>query len=245
MKSFFRLLLSMILLSLLVSCNFWTDSDLIIRRIRDHLDLSLDSTSNTYQYKWYILKYDDAEVRTNSNLYIKLTGIPYKALPAIHLYLSEYKDPNLTSYAYAQSVKNDTSYVAAASQWVTLSEESDLFDSASEGEEFTAELNMTFNGDVIKNEQVVLVMYVNPDQLPEDYFDYYDELLLEAQKEAKTKAQAKADKYNAKEKLTEEDSDYHTYEEYYDDILEDLEDEIGEKRLIINDVKLRLELKYN
>ncbi|MCR4741623.1 MAG: hypothetical protein K5866_01960 [Treponema sp.] len=244
MKKLFGILFTLLLSFSFTSCNFWTDADLVIRRIRDHLDLPLDSTSNTYQYKWYILKYDDAYVTAGTNLSIKLTGIPYKDLPAFHIYLAEYKDPNLTSYAYAQSVEDDDSYVAADSEWVTISDEIDLFSSASQGQELTAEQDITFNADVIDNAKVVLLLYVNPEQLSDDYFDYYDELLAQAQEEALAKAQAKADKYNEKENLSEDDEDYHTYDEYYDDIYEDLVDEIGEKRLIINDVKLRLELKY-
>lgn len=246
MKKFF---FSIFLLASLLFVSCGDHSFHVVRRIKSNLDLTYSTTDLNYQYSWTVLKNLDDETdefNKGDSVYIKMKGTPEQNLPAIKGYFAEKRDPQLNSREdYEASKEEDSEYVATPSEWVQITEEFNLFEQAAGETEFETEISLTFEYDVLDNKNTVLFFYLNPDELDENYFDYYEKQLEEAVETAQKMAEEKAEKQNKKESLTETDKGYHTASEYYTKIYQTLLDEIGAKRIKINDVTLHLEIINN
>lgn len=249
MKKYFHLvfciLFSLFLLFNFSSCNFWTDADLTIKRIKDHLDLKKSETDSNYQYAWYIFKYDDVEINKGDSVSIELTGTPENVIPEILGYLVEYKDPTFKSRKEAKKALEDKNYVATPSEYIKISPKKTVVNNEKKEVEFKVNCNFTLDFDIVDKDKTYLLLYLNPETLSEDYFDYMEKKRDAARSEAKKEAQKKADKINKREKLSSGDSGYHKASEYYEEFETKLLNEIGENRIIINDVKLKVEVRNN
>lgn len=237
-------------LTLFTSCNFWREADYVIKRNRTHLDLEKPTKEVVrtneevnYQNKWYILK-NDADFTFNSGdtITFNLKGTPEQNLPAISAYLIEYKDPQFTSKSQKEELSKSTDYKKKTSEYVVISDEQKLFDSAEANVQFDVKNTFTVNCASVDNTQIFWLLYVNEKDLPENYFDYYEKQLEEAKELASEDAKTKADRRNQKEKLTEEDEKYHKPEDFEENCYKKRVNDLGEKRIIINDVELRIEI---
>lgn len=243
MKKFLFLFVS-ITCFLFSACNLETSHT--VRRIKSNLDLLYNSETSNYEYNWYVFKYltdSTDELNKGDSVYFKLKGTPDYDLPEIKAYFAELRDPNLNSRDEYEATKEEGSeYVAQKSQWVPITEEFSFFTKATGGVEFEKEVNLTLDYDILDNTKTVMFIYLDGTQLPDNYFDYYDDQLTQAEEKAQLKAEEKAAKQNKKEKLTEEDEKYHTAKEYYETFYKKELEAIGDKRVIMRDLTLRLEV---
>lgn len=217
-----------------------------VRRIKSNLDLSLDTKTSNYQYNWYVFKYlTDTTDKLNEGNIISFTlkGTPDYDIPEVKAYFAELRDPNLNSRQELEAAKEEGSgYVASTSQWIPLTEEFTICSKGTGGQEFEFDFSDTLKYDILDNTKAVMFVYLDGSELSENYFDYYDIQLQQAEEAAQELAEQKAERQNKKEKLTEEDSKYHTAEEYYSTFYKKELEKIGEKRVIIRDLTLRLEV---
>ncbi|MDY3722224.1 MAG: hypothetical protein SOZ96_06495 [Treponema sp.] len=239
-----------IFVSFLTSCNFWREADFVIRRNRTHLDLEkpenelvrLDQEVN-FQNKWYIFKNDgDIDFSEGDTVTFSLKGTPEQDIPGISAYLVEYKDPQFSSKSEKIKLSKDPEYKKQQSEYIPVSDEQLLFESAAADVKFNVKKTFTFSQNLVDNTQIFWLLYVNESALPENYFNYYDNELEEAKKLAQEDAKLKAERRNKKEKLSEDDENYHKPEDFEENCYKERVKNLGAKRIIINDVELKIEI---